>query len=316
MDNCPCKICGNNKNNREVFARELQFRLEDEFEYFECDFCGCLQIKEIPSNMERYYPDNYYSFNAAKSPETSFVKNSLFRLSKFGMKCKIKNTNFITDFIGNTIYPYHTWITKGLINYSSSILDIGCGDGNLLLKLNKFGFKNLTGVDPFISKTITYNDRLIIHKKSVYELIGLYDFIMLHHSFEHMDDPVGVFQEIYRLLKPGSTVLIRIPLASSFAWRKYGRYWVQLDAPRHFFLHTIKSISLLAEKTDLNLYKVQFDSAYTQFTGSEKYLRNLSHKKDNEVFTKEEIKSFKNRASYLNKLNDGDSACFYLRKEK
>lgn len=202
-----------------------------------------------------------------------------------------------------------------MIDYNSSILDVGCGDGQLLVKLDRFGFKNLTGIDPFISDTITYNDRLTIHKKTIYDTVGQYDFIMFHHSFEHMDNPLLVFKDIYRLLKPGSFALIRIPISSSYAYRKYGRYWVQLDAPRHFFLHTVKSMSMLAEEANLKLFKIQYDSAYTQFTGSEKYLRNLSQKKTDEIFTKKEIKFYKNLASHLNKINDGDSACFYLQKD-
>ncbi len=316
MAECICKVCENSKNNRQFIAQEFQLGLMDEFEYFECSICGCVQIKEIPEDMDRYYPQDYYSFNAIKPSDSSFIKNILFRVSKFGMYCKINNNNFLANFIGNKIYPYHPWIAKGLIDYNSSILDVGCGDGNLLCKLNKFGFKDLTGVDPFISETINYNNGLVIYKKTIYELTDQYDFIMLHHSYEHMDNPIGVLKQIYQLLKPGASVLIRIPLAGSYSWRKYGRYWVQLDAPRHFFLHTVKSIAILAEKTNLTLNNIKFDSAYTQFTGSEKYLRNISNKSNEEIFTKTEIKNFKQLANYLNGINDGDSACFYLKKDK
>lgn len=315
METNTCRVCGNAKNNKIFFASELQLGLKEEFEYFECTFCGCLQIKDIPHNMDKYYPKNYYSFNAVSSSNSSSLQKIMSRISKFCMKCKVRNSNFIENFIGNKIYPYNKWIIKGLFDYDSSILDVGCGDGSLLLKLQKFGFKNLTGADPFIKETIEYDSNLTIHKKYINELDRQYDFIMFHHSFEHMDDPEGTFKEIYRLLKPGASALIRIPLASSYAWRKYGRYWVQLDAPRHFFLHTVKSISLLAENANLKLYKTIFDSAFSQFTGSERYVRNLLSKKDTEVFSKSEINHYKKLAQLLNKMNDGDSACFYLMKE-
>jgi 2-polyprenyl-3-methyl-5-hydroxy-6-metoxy-1,4-benzoquinol methylase len=72
---------------------------------------------------------------------------------------------------------------------------------------------------------------------------------MLHHSFEHMDNPCGVLKQIDKLLNPDGELLIRIPVSDSFAWRKYGVDWFQLDAPRHFFLHTTKSIALLAKNS-------------------------------------------------------------------
>lgn len=316
MGNNICKVCGNAENNKLFVAHEIQLGLKDKFHYFECSSCGCLQIKEVPEDMGRYYPSNYYSFRSAGNSKVSIIEKVLSHISKFGMRCKIHNNNPVADFIGNKIYPYNKWIIKDLINYNSSILDIGCGSGHLLLKLQKFGFSNLTGADPFIENTITHSQGLVIHKKSIYELTEEYDFIMLHHSFEHMDHPIEIFKQIYRLLKPGASALIRIPLAGSYAWEKYGIHWVQLDAPRHFYLHTPKSISLLAQKANLKLYNTIFDSAYTQFTGSERYQRELASKNDKEVFSKGEIKQYKKLAKQLNKEGKGDSACFYLRKEK
>ncbi|MDR0824137.1 MAG: class I SAM-dependent methyltransferase [Prevotella sp.] len=315
-NNNTCKVCDNAENNKAFVAQELQLGLKDEFDYFECSSCGCVQIKEPPENIGKYYPKDYYSFRIIdSSKKPSLTQKVLFRAGKLGMRCKIKNSNFITNLIGNKLYPYHKWIIKDLIKYDSSILDVGCGDGNLLLKLQKFGFKNLSGADPFIKETIIHNPSLIIQKKYIYELTEQYDFIMFHHSFEHMDNPMKIFNEIYRLLKHNASVLIRIPLASSYAWKKYGKYWVQLDAPRHFYLHTINSISILAKKANLKLYKTEFDSAYTQFTGSEKYLLNLAPTDDKQVFNKKEIARYKKLARQLNKTGEGDSACFYLKKE-
>ena len=44
--------------------REKMHGLGDEFEYFVCGACGCLQIGETPEDMSRYYPDDYYSIRA------------------------------------------------------------------------------------------------------------------------------------------------------------------------------------------------------------------------------------------------------------
>ena len=57
-----CRICQNAENQRSFTAREMMFGLRDEFLYFECSTCGCVQIQEVPNNLPKYYPDNYYSF--------------------------------------------------------------------------------------------------------------------------------------------------------------------------------------------------------------------------------------------------------------
>ena len=42
-----CRICNNPENNKSYFIREMYIGTREEFEYFECSKCGCLQIKDI-----------------------------------------------------------------------------------------------------------------------------------------------------------------------------------------------------------------------------------------------------------------------------
>lgn len=71
-----CKICGNSENNKEFNIREMMFGFRDEFAYFECSKCDCLQITEIPKNIGKHYPTNYYSFNnlSFKNENDSIIK--------------------------------------------------------------------------------------------------------------------------------------------------------------------------------------------------------------------------------------------------
>lgn len=150
---------------------------------------------------------------------------------------------------------------KGKCDYSSRILDIGCGVGTLLVRLKEFGFSDLIGIDPFISADIIYPNGVKIWKKDIYGCIGQqYDCIMLHHSFEHMTEPENVFSKLKDMLSDKGRILIRIPLCDSYAWRKYGTDWWQLDAPRHFYLHTVKSISLLSAEFGLQIENIYYNS--------------------------------------------------------
>jgi len=307
-----CKICGNLENNSPLMARELMYGLKTEFNYFECGNCGCLQIETIPDDISSYYPNDYLSFTTpmffkkAKKYKTYFKKKVLkyytgsFNLVGFIMSSFFKNP-----------FP---WMKPGFTHLKSKILDIGCGTGKLLLTMQRFGYENLTGIDPY-QEDIFYDNKVSIYKKYVFDLDEKFDLIMLHHSFEHMEFPEKVLIKLASIIEDDGCILIRIPLAGSYAWRRYRTNWVQLDAPRHFYLHTIKSMSILAEKSGLKLEDVKFDSNSFQFVGSEKYLRGYTITETINLFSKKQLKNFKVEADKLNSVNDGDTACFYLYKK-
>ena len=205
---------------------------------------------------------------------------------------------------------------------SSKIMDVGCGAGNLLFSLKEIGFQQLLGIDPFNEADIHYENGLSIEKKSIHEATGKWDLIMFHHSFEHVFDQAEVLQKAHQLLDDNGQCLIRIPTVSSYAWMHYGLNWVQLDAPRHLFLHSVESMRQLAEKNGFALQQVIYDSNALQFWGSEQYQQNipLRDKRSyaegikHSIFTKKDIKNFEKRAKELNAHEQGDQAAFYLRK--
>ena len=203
------------------------------------------------------------------------------------------------------------------------VLDVGCGNGRLLNRMQRSGFHNLMGVDPFIKEDLFYQNGVRVLKKEIVELEGQFDLIMCHDSFEHMPNPLDVLKKFNELLKPNKYVLIKIPVASSFAWRHYGVNWFALGAPSHLFLHTIKSIRLLCKQAGFKVSDIEFDSNENQFIYSELYLKDIpfvdssKYLKDSHqpIFSQKQIEAFKVKAKELNKNNNGDHACFYLYKE-
>ena len=307
-----CRICGNNTNNRYFIAKERMLGMNDEFDYFECSNCLCIQICEIPKDIDRYYPTNYYSY---REPVFATKLTGIRYLLKNGL-AEYYSGKF--NLIGILLSPFYenpfTWLKPNVVNFNSKILDVGSGTGRMLLSMKRSGYQNLTGIDPYNSEDILYDNGVKVFKKDIFEMEGQFDLIMLHHSFEHMQNPKEILEEIRKHIEPEGTIIIRIPVANSYAWRKYQTHWVQLDAPRHFFLHTVKSMNILANECALKLYSIEYESTAFQFTGSEKYLRDIAFSEKDTVFTKKQMKIFGKEAKRLNQLNDGDSVCFYLRK--
>lgn len=315
-----CRICNNSTDNKAFTAREMMYGLRETFKYFQCANCGCLQIAEFPENIAKYYPGNYYSFNSYDGKKFKGFKGAI---KKKQYKAAALGGKFYNATLRKVLGKKEYVIFKDLnVTENTRILDVGCGNGrNFLYPLAEVGFKNVMGCDPFLNKTIEYKNGLTIKKCSLYDIETTFDIITYHHAFEHLPNPFESLKKAHNLLAPKGVCIIRIPTVSSFAWEHYGVDWVQLDAPRHFFLHSKKSMQILAEKANFELFKVEYDSTHFQFSGSEKYKKDIPLSapkfKGFKHSLKRKIQNFKfqKKAHSLNKEQRGDQAAFYLRKK-
>lgn len=312
--NLICKICNNSLENKPFKIKEMHFGTFQMFDYFECVVCKCIQIVNVPKNMHEHYPEDYYSYsflqkrkNAIVDILTSILKRELVKY----YSGKLNLIGFMTSWFYKNPFP---WLIGDLANFNARFLDVGSGTGKLLLSMQRSGFKKLTGIDPFLKQNINYDNGVVVLKQDIFRMEGIFDIIMLHHSFEHMESPLETLKKLRELLSPNGIVIIRIPIAGGYAWRKYRESWVQLDAPRHFFIHSVQSIELLSAKAGFKITNIIHDSSVLQFIGSEKYLRGIPLMSNKLVFNKNQLKSFQNEANRLNKIMDGDAACFYLER--
>ncbi|MHC1702567.1 MAG: class I SAM-dependent methyltransferase [Tenuifilaceae bacterium] len=314
-----CKICGNKENNTEYTAREMMFGFRDEFNYYQCNNCQCLQIESFPENISKYYPEGYYSFKEHSDHKFKGVKGIFSRLQYNSAIFKNNPFQKLIHFLLPT--KKYDLFESLKINKKTRILDVGCGNGGkFLYPLAEIGFTNLLGCDPYINKPITYSNSLSIFKTDIFQIVGEWDIITFHHSFEHSDSPAKTLIKASELMSKNGVCIIRIPTVSSYAWEHYKTNWFQLDAPRHYFLHSIKSIELLAKQAGLKLTSVIYDSTHHQFSDSEKYINDTTLRDPRPKgfinFIKRKIKKYNYQriTKKLNKQKLGDQAIFYLRK--
>ncbi len=71
---------------------------------------------------------------------------------------------------------------------------------------------------------------------------GAYDLVMLHHSLEHIPDQVQALREAARLTSPRARSSFASPSPTAWRGATTAVDWVQLDAPRHLYLHTRRSL--------------------------------------------------------------------------
>jgi SAM-dependent methyltransferase len=267
--------------------------------------------------LASHYPVNYLAYADAKwSP-----KSSLVTISRSVLKAAVLRAPWFRKLWLNSRSTQDWLATKPdvalyvrlLNNADARILDVGCGQGRLVRQLREIGFRAAQGVDPFVDTDTMHHGTTLVRKAFLSEMTGSFDCIAFHHSLEHMPNQVAVLRDAHRLLAPGGIILVRIPVADGEAWRTYRENWVQLDPPRHFYLHSRISLRLLADQCGLRIRSIACDSTGFQFWGSEQYLRDIpltdprsSFTPGPSVFTEVELAEYDRLAAQLNATDDGD----------
>ena len=315
-----CGVCGG-RIGRRYAAREMMLGWRDAFTYGACTRCGSVQLLDPPADMGRYYGEGYYSFGGDLDAE--FADSDLRRTRGEAVRSLLAapEPQARATPLPDTRRPLLS-LRRLNLTPQSRVLDVGCGSGRLLYLLRLAGFTNGLGVDAHLPADRVYAGGLRILRTDLSSLDGGWDAIMLHHAFEHLDDPVGILHAAAERLAAGGRVLLRLPIADSFAWTRYRADWVQLDAPRHLFLHTRRSLAHAARAAGLKIEAVVCDSYELQFWGSEQYRRDIplndprSHfgGRGAAVFTPAQMARWRRASGWLNRLGWGDQAAVYLRR--
>ena len=314
---CVCRVCAADTGHRHFTVREMYFGSREPFPYFECGVCGTLQIRQVPEDLGRHYPPDYYSFVPRRKAAPSALATALRRLRADAWIGNRKSTR-IGRFLARLSRrepDYVSWLFGLPVDTGSRVADVGCGGGELLRKLHREGFRHLVGLDPFIVEDRDLGGGVRVLRRSLENDDGIYDLIMMHHSFEHMADPRATMSQIAARLAPGGMALLRLPVAGTYAWRTYGENWFQLDAPRHLVIPTVGAMRLLAASAGMEVAAVFFDSKPQQLLASEGYRRDVPLVEQGRTlsWTDEDLALARSSAEELNGREDGDQAGFLLR---
>ncbi len=257
LHKCPLCKSGLFLNHSEIIDHAVS---KEKFVLCKCSNCQLLFTNPRPK-QEEIGP--YYNFPEYYSHEDK-AKNITQWLYQ-----KVRNYS-----ISKKIDSIEALIPKG------SLLDYGCGTGELLNKAKQRGWK-VAGVEPNDKARKQANQKL---KKKVRSSIdGLkkdatFDVITLYHVLEHIHELRKTVKKILNHLKSNGYVIIAVPNYESWDGKKYGSYWAGWDVPRHLYHFNLDSIKKIEEEFGLELKEtnpMKFDSFYVSLL-SEGYVDNKS----------------------------------------
>jgi 2-polyprenyl-3-methyl-5-hydroxy-6-metoxy-1,4-benzoquinol methylase len=184
---------------------------------FLTDLYKCRRCTHVYNNpqlsaeeLEPFYPESYHVF--AK-----------------GWLSREQIESEIIGFSGDQFR--HVPIKKG-----GHYLDVGCANGDMVALIGALGMHAL-GVDlsphaASIAVERGLNVRCCTLVEANFPSIN-FDAISMFHVLEHIQDPVEILRECFRILKPGGTQVIGVPNSDSQMFKLLGDAWHALDVPRH-----------------------------------------------------------------------------------
>jgi len=143
-----------------------------------------------------------------------------------------------------------TYLSKrGKTAKGLSLLEIGCGHGNMLLEAHNRGYQ-VHGLEYSNDAARVANDKLGADAVHVGALTRetfpeqSFDICILADVIEHVRDPASFVQDIRRILKTGGVVFIATPSTASWSARLLGRHWMEYK-PEHLFYFNRSTLTRL-----------------------------------------------------------------------
>lgn len=250
-----CPIC--NHTSFKPFLKTKDFMItQEEFTIVECENCGFHFTNPAPeeSKVDKYYQDEaYISHSSSKKGIINWIYN------------KVREV---------TLNQKLGWIKKH--SEGNNLLDIGCGTGHFLSKVEKNGY-SVTGLEP--DPIARENAAALngVHPLDIASLKSLekqsYDVITMWHVLEHVYELKESVETYLNLLKPNGTLFIAVPNLESWDAQHYKEYWAAYDVPRHLYHFRKKDIENLFKEQNFEVsttLPMKFDSYYVSML-SEKY---------------------------------------------
>ena len=308
-----CRLCG--ATTFSAFSvREMLHGTRETFFYFECPSCGCVQRTEFTQDFGELYPSDYYSFQPGEASLRTRVRTAVFRiLIPATRRCVPLRESLRARFQSFGLLVSYDEAVQG--DRNASVLDVGAGTGEILRSLLALGYRNVSGIDRYIKQDVAYGGRILVSKRDLIDIEDTYKVISFNHSLEHMPDQRAVLLGARERLTPDGRLIIRIPVMGGAAWQDYREHWVGLDAPRHLYLHSTKSLQSIAEQTGFSVRRLMYDATGYHFWGSELYRRDiplngphsLAGSVEKAYFSARQLAEFDYRARAANRAGRGDS---------
>jgi 2-polyprenyl-3-methyl-5-hydroxy-6-metoxy-1,4-benzoquinol methylase len=267
VSNCPVCRSPRRKLDYEGLIDQFSKCAPGRWSLYCCNDCGSayLDPRPTPSSISLAYA-RYYTH---KNPGTKIARRwwQLWRIAQ--------RNRYLNEHLGYNVKPAASLQLfvkrsrqgrfRGFVDHlyfpgpGARLLDIGCGNGSFLLRMQSMGW-DVCGVE------VDANSAQQARASGLDVRMGLlsdanlpeksFDAVHLSHVIEHLHDPGKILCLCRKLLKPDGQIVIATPNYNAVGRSHFGTYWIGLDPPRHLVLFTNNSLRNLMEKSGFKVSEV------------------------------------------------------------
>lgn len=244
MQTVPCALCGSEVFSPILTGKDRDWESGDAFTVVKCRNCGLAFVNPRPDEEEmlKYYPIENWSRARNRVLERDAVISGAPWTVAAGERAAV---------------------IAGL-GVKGRLLDVGCGDGFLLLYLARSGW-DCYGIEPgevaaaYAREVLGLNVSAGTFEKAGFPA-AFFKVVNFQHVFEHLRDPLAALAEAGRVLEKDGYLVISVPNFGGFDSRLFGNKWVGLKLPQHLFQYTSGTMRGLLEKAGFEVHGVSYRS--------------------------------------------------------
>jgi SAM-dependent methyltransferase len=239
-----CNMCGSTEYQPIATTRDFCYSTcENEFNYVRCRQCRhtFLHNRPVVAALGTIYPNLYltYSYKEYLGGFINSIRDA-FQKKRLG--------------------PISRYAKSG-----DAVLDIGCGGGDLLSLIARFGDPSWQpwGIDFSENAVKGLGARKINGIQARFEELEWsgpeVGVILMMQLIEHVEAPKASLAKAYELLRPGGVLVMETPTLDSWDSRLFrSRYWGGWHAPRHWSIFTEETLGNAARECGFEIAEVNY----------------------------------------------------------
>jgi SAM-dependent methyltransferase len=193
-------------------TRDHNRRVRDEaFVYVRCSACGVLSLRDVPDDLQAFYPQDYFVLPAIDE-----------------LRAQARSQRYPIELVQRQAS-------------GGRLVEIGPGNGTFALQALDAGFDVAAiEIDPAAAQHLRATLGIEVIESGVphdaLADLGPLDAVVAWHVIEHVPQPWELLRAAAQQLAPGGVLVLATPNPAAFGLRVLGARWPHVDAPRHLFL--------------------------------------------------------------------------------